>query len=386
VTINGYRNTLLYCDETGKIVPYIDDNEEGFLKLNTLDVQVAASIQALKVQQGVECGELTSSSITTGNVESSGSVSAPKMTASSLQCGTLEVTGESVLQALNVANTVKSNTVDTSKVTTEALVVTGVSELHRVKVDNILSASSLVITSDITLDEYDSNSFLTIDAKGAVKSITMDTLASNIPLSLPKQVEFDRVDVKRELVTESIQLTIPNQQNNFLFVDKNNRVTPSAALQLSNDNVVITTSKFHVNGMTDLLGTTYIEGSLNVHGSVVGSGPYMDSSDVRFKTNIKNITSLHALAAIDQLRPVSYNHRTDEFPYLAGGNQVGFIADEVELVIPDIVSTDEQGYKAIAYSRLAAMNTGAIQALHDKINELENQVKRLTEIIEKITA
>jgi len=59
----------------------------------------------------------------------------------------------------------------------------------------------------------------------------------------------------------------------------------------------------------------------------------------------------------------------EEFPYLAACNQIGFLADEVERVIPDIMSTDEQGYKAIVYSRIVAMNTGAIQALHDKINE-----------------
>ncbi len=427
LVINGYRNTLLYCDEFGRVVPYVDDNKDGSMKLSALEVLGMANAQAVQVQRGIECDELKSRTISAGdiessgsvsasklsgesakygklevtggsvlqslsvldtisavNVESSGSVSASKLSGESAKYGKLEVTGGSVLQSLSVLDSVKAGAIDSAKVTAEAIVVNGTSELHTVKVDDVLSTSSLVLTNDAALEEYDNNNFLTIDTKGAVRSITMSTLAANIPITLPKQVEFDQVDIKNELITESIQLTIPNQQNNFLYVDKNNRITPSAALKLSNENVMITTNKFQVNGMTDLIGATYIEGSLNVHGSVVGSGPYMDSSDVRFKTNITNITSQDALIVVDQLRPVSYSHKIDEFPFLTAGNHIGFIADEVEQVMPEIVSSDDQGYKAIAYSRLTAMNTGAIQALHDKINELEKQVRRLTEIIEKM--
>jgi len=386
VTISGYRNTLLYCDETGKVVPYVDDNETNSMKLNTLEVVGTASAQAMQVQQVVECDTLKTRTVNAGNIESSGSVSASKVSSNAAKHGALEITGETVLQTLNVHDSIKSSAIDTSKFTAETMVVRGASEFHTVRIENVLTTSSLVLSNDVTLNEYDSNHFLTVDTKGAVRSITMDTLAANIPLSFPKQAEFDTVDVKNELITKSIQLTIPNQQGNFLHIDKNNRVTPSAALKLSNDDVMITSSKFHVNGMTDLIGATYVEGSLNVHGSVVGSGPYMDSSDIRFKTNIKNITGLDALTAVIQLRPVVYDHITDQFPFLPSGHQIGFIADEIEHVIPDIVSKDDQGYKAIAYSRISAINTGAIQELYDKINKLENQVRKLTEIIEKMVA
>ena len=382
--ISGYRSTLLYCDEFGKLVPYVDDDEDGFMKLNTLDVSGTASAQAIQVQRGVKCDELNSRTINTGSIESSGGVRATIVSSDSAKHGKLEVTGGGVLQSLSVLDTVMSSAIDSTKMTTEVIVVNGTSELHTVIVDDVLSTSSLVLTNDVTLEEYDSNNFLTIDTKGSVRSITMATLAANIPITLPKEIEFDKVDIKNELIAESIQLTIPKQQNNFLYIDKNNRVTPSAALKLSNENIILTTAKFQVDAMTDLIGATYIEGSLNVHGSVVGSGPYMDSSDIRFKTNITNITSQDALSVIDQLRPVSYNHRTDEFPFLAAGNHIGFVADEVEEVMPEIVSSDDKGYKAIAYSRLTAMNTGAIQALHDKIDVLEQQVRRLTEIIEKM--
>jgi cytoskeletal protein CcmA (bactofilin family) len=44
-----------------------------------------------------------------------------------------------------------------------------------------------------------------------------------------------------------------------------------------------------VTGTTDLNGDVYVDGSINVRGSVIGSGPYIDTSDSRFKTNITQI-------------------------------------------------------------------------------------------------
>ena len=58
-----------------------------------------------------------------------------------------------------------------------------------------------------------------------------------------------------------------------------------------------------VKGSTELLAETLIGGSLTVHGTVMGSGPYVDSSDVRFKKDIRPLTSV--LSSMLQLRGVS---------------------------------------------------------------------------------
>lgn len=44
-----------------------------------------------------------------------------------------------------------------------------------------------------------------------------------------------------------------------------------------------------------------------------------------------------------------YKHRVDEFPdrNLAPGRQLGWLADEVEDLFPELVSEDEQGMKGI---------------------------------------
>jgi hypothetical protein len=60
-----------------------------------------------------------------------------------------------------------------------------------------------------------------------------------------------------------------------------------------------------VHGKSDLLGDTYIEGSMTVRGTVIGSGPYIDSSDRRLKTNIQPLDASDTLTKFMKLRSVS---------------------------------------------------------------------------------
>lgn len=62
----------------------------------------------------------------------------------------------------------------------------------------------------------------------------------------------------------------------------------------------VNTGRLEVTGAVEIAGHTYIGSSLNVHGSVVGSGPYMDSSDSRFKIGVKKVKgALQKVLALD---------------------------------------------------------------------------------------
>ena len=65
----------------------------------------------------------------------------------------------------------------------------------------------------------------------------------------------------------------------------------------------ITTEALTVDDFANFRNEVMIGGSLTVHGSVVGSGPYVDSSDERVKENVHNVSK--ALDMVMQLRPVS---------------------------------------------------------------------------------
>lgn len=107
-------------------------------------------------------------------------------------------------------------------------------------------------------------------------------------------------------------------------------------------------------------------------------------SDGRSKKNIKTISA--GLSQVLNLRPVSFNWKTrndisncnseDSFwgPDNEQGTQYGFIAQEIEESIPEIVSTDEDGHKLVNYTAIIPMLVQSIQELQMTV---EKQAKRI---------
>jgi len=102
-------------------------------------------------------------------------------------------------------------------------------------------------------------------------------------------------------------------------------------------------------------------------GSITQNGTtniaYNTSSDYRLKENIQPMQN--ALATISQLKPVTYKWKTD------GTDGQGFIAHELQAVVPDCVTGDKDGldddgnpkYQGVDTSFLVATLTAAIQEL-----------------------
>ena len=93
------------------------------------------------------------------------------------------------------------------------------------------------------------------------------------------------------------------------------------------------------------------------------------TSDVTTKTNI--VTLANALDNICQLRGVSYTSILDN------SESIGVIAQEVELVIPQVVSTDENGIKGVAYTNLIGYLIESIKELNTKVENLTNRIIEL---------
>jgi hypothetical protein len=127
-------------------------------------------------------------------------------------------------------------------------------------------------------------------------------------------------------------------------------------------------------------GTAYIQFDYN--GSSIGSVTqattstvaFNTSSDYRLKENIAPMTG--ALATVQALKPVTYKWKLD------GSDGQGFIAHELQAVVPDCVTgekdaVDEEGnpvYQGIDTSFLVATLTAAIQELNAKVTALEAQL------------
>ncbi len=120
--------------------------------------------------------------------------------------------------------------------------------------------------------------------------------------------------------------------------------------------------------------TTY---ALYVYGDGACTGSWLDLSDGKFKTNIMEIEN--PLSLVLKLNGITYQFKTEEYKdrEFPKGRQYGLIAQEVEKVIPEVVHEDENGEKAIAYSKLVPVLIEAIKQQQKSIEDLQNQINQL---------
>lgn len=98
-------------------------------------------------------------------------------------------------------------------------------------------------------------------------------------------------------------------------------------------------------------------------------------SDASIKENVKSMTS--SVEVLSQLRPVSFNYTPEAFSSSPTENpetEYGLIAQEVELIIPDIVEERDDGMKGIGYTELIPFLIGAIQEQQKEIQTLKSQI------------
>jgi hypothetical protein len=101
------------------------------------------------------------------------------------------------------------------------------------------------------------------------------------------------------------------------------------------------------------------------------------ASDGRFKKNIEPLQE--SLDKVLQLQGVSYEMKTDEFPqkHFDAGTQVGLIAQEVEKIVPEVVTQGPNGYKGIDYAKLVPLLIESIIAQQAMLLQMKAEIDRL---------
>ena len=164
------------------------------------------------------------------------------------------------------------------------------------------------------------------------------------------------------------------------------------------------TGSLRVSGSVVLTGATTITGSLGVSGSVVLTGATtitgslgslgvgitpsatagridaandvvaFSTSDKRFKNNITPIKD--ALHKINQIGGYEFDwNEENKIHHGYEGHDLGVIAQEIEIIAPELVQNRASGYKAVKYDKLISVLIEAIKELSDKIDKLEKQIK-----------
>ena len=91
------------------------------------------------------------------------------------------------------------------------------------------------------------------------------------------------------------------------------------------------------------------------------------SSDARFKDDVKVI--LDALDKVTQIRGVTYVRNDIEVKT----RHAGVIAQEVEKVFPEVIGTDVDGYKVVAYGNMIGLLVEAIKELKAEVDALKGK-------------
>jgi hypothetical protein len=144
----------------------------------------------------------------------------------------------------------------------------------------------------------------------------------------------------------------------------------------------------------DLLSfPTYV---LTVYGSALASTGVWTNSDAKLKKDINDFNG--ALDIVRQLKPRTYfynrEYKTMNF---SSRKQYGFVAQELEEVLPELVQVSQQpvrtnaqgeremeDVKAVNYSALIPILTKALQEQEQKLNAQEKKIEELTRLVNQL--
>jgi hypothetical protein len=122
----------------------------------------------------------------------------------------------------------------------------------------------------------------------------------------------------------------------------------------------------------------YFTGRLHVQGNITATGTITaGSSDARLKKDIKSLDG--ALDRLLQLRGVTFQWIDPSQHGHQVGTQQGFIAQDVEKVMPEWIGSDDKGFKTVAIPgrALEAMVVESIRTLKAQNDELRDRVQAL---------
>jgi len=135
-----------------------------------------------------------------------------------------------------------------------------------------------------------------------------------------------------------------------------------------NGSSIITTGSINISGSLGVgTAASGVVGAILATNDVVAFA----SSDERLKENIEVIGS--AVEKVEAINGVSFDWIPMEGVHVHSGHDVGVIAQDVEKVLPELVTTRDNGYKAVKYDKLTAVLIQAVKELSDRVKTLENK-------------
>lgn len=102
------------------------------------------------------------------------------------------------------------------------------------------------------------------------------------------------------------------------------------------------------------------------------TGSWSTFSDAALKENLTPYTA--GLAEVLQLNPQSFNYIAGKNPFdVGGGTYYGLVAQDVEPILPEMVSTDDDGIALLQPTHLVYVLLNAVKELEARLAQVENR-------------
>ena len=231
-----------------------------------------------------------------------------------------------------------------------------------------LSGATVISDLDINITT-DSNGHVT-DANGSVSTRTISK--SDIGLGNVENTKLSTYTgnggaLDNQYITNTnnyISSFDITTQTDSKYLRSNATDTASGVITFSNS----TASTSKTTGAVIVTGGVGISGALNVGGDVVAYA----SSDERLKDNIELISN--PIEKVQSLKGVTWNWNENADELQQSLPNVGVIAQDVEKVLPELVTDRDNGFKGVDYAKLTGLLIEAIKDQQKQIDELKSKL------------
>jgi len=312
-----------------------------------------------------------------------GSISS-EQTAQDSRLSNLEASTGSYLTTVDISSDTNLAVSDTSQVD---MILTGDTLSANLKGGVVSGSSQLTLGGDVTgtanantVGKVQGVSLTSGEASqiANIDSVTISNTqwgylgASNQGISTSDNVQFADVIISGNLTVQGTQTTL--NTTNLEIEDKllsvasgslNHAQADGAGFHISGADASMTWD----NGNDRLFFNTgsFFSGSVQASGDIVAYA----SSDERLKHEITPIQN--ALQKINQISGNSFIW-DEEKQNIYKGKDYGVVAQEIEEILPELVQTREDGYKAVKYEKLVSLLIEGVKELSQELTKLKKEI------------
>ena len=187
-------------------------------------------------------------------------------------------------------------------------------------------------------------SSITIDGSGTISGASTYTLPTASPSVLGGVKVGTGLSISSGVLSASAQGTTTSDDTTT-----NSTYYPTCTTAISGTSLKTSSAKLQFNPSTGVLTST----------------AFNSISDERLKDNIKTLR--YGLREILLTKPVAFKYKQSE------QESIGFLAQDIEAIIPELVSTNDQGFKSVNYGVLVSVLCNAIKELKYEIDILKGK-------------